>query len=225
MRPFIFPIGIIFLLGGLYFYQNTWDHAPPPQKSIIDALRNTQRTTASTLNPENGSIQKDYNPILARLLKTSLFIKGPQEQSPENPVQIEQLEALKIEIRDYLIASSDIGFPEDNAKLKAALEEAKNGDPGNLIKIRTEYQKGLGELKKLEPPEILYDVHAKSIEVVEQFTALLNDTVHQAKGSVEETWNSEERLKINERAQEIKASLIEIVMTYEITLPPGVLSY
>ena len=59
----------------------------------------------------------------------------------------------------------------------------------------------------------------------QDFINLLDDTIHQTKGSVEETWNSQERLDIINKANEAKISILEIVMRYNIELPPDVLPY
>ena len=64
-----------------------------------------------------------------------------------------------------------------------------------------------------------------SHEAVKRFIALLDDAIHQAKGSVGETWNSQERVAINSLAQQTKAAIVTVVEDYDIYLPPGVISY
>lgn len=224
---------VVLILGGLYLYQSTWTNAPAknaPEKSIKNYLPDEGTSQTQPENETRSERQdQNYASILSRIFKPSLFIDRWGDTSgadniggsPEDP----ELQETKKEIRDYLIASSDIGFPEDNSLLKKALEEAEGGNPQDLIEIRNEYQKSLEELKKLSPPEPLKDVHEKSIGVVEKSIGLLEETIHQTGGSVEETWNSDKRLEIVGEAQEVRAEILRVVETYQIHLPPGVVSY
>ena len=227
MRIVVVSLGIVLVLGGLYFYQRTWNASPPtPKKSLEEFLQKDRVRDNETL-PQNTQNSKDYPSLLARLFKPNIFISEPNqnEEGTGNTEVDKEREALKNEIRTYLIASSDIEFPESTENLKSALENAAAGDSSALINIRDGYQKGLGKLQDLAPPAPLEDIHAQSSEAVKRFIALLDDAIHQAKGSVGETWNSQERVAINSLAQQTKAAIVTVVEDYDIYLPPGVISY
>lgn len=233
MKVIVFTISIIVILGGLYFYQQTWNTYTEkvPKKSLEEFVKqNTNKfeETAAQEQKNKDETPQDQSSILARLFKPSLFI-SKLDNIWNNPAEVaeesEESQKIKMEIRNYLIASSDIGFPNDSAKLKAALGETAEGDPGALTEIRNEYEKNLEEFEKLEPPEVMLGIHNQSVEVVKRFIALLNDTIHQTNGLVDETWDSKERTDINNLALETKAAIINIVEKYQINLPQGVLSY
>lgn len=231
MKVIVFTISIIVILGGLYFYQQTWNTYTEkvPKKSLEEFVKQAPNSSQGSTEQKQENIvntPQNQSSFLARLLNPSLFIGGGDEtiDASYGITQDPKTQKLKEGIRNYLIASSDINFPSAS-KLEPALEKAEEGDPADLIEISSDYKEGLEELKQLVPPEIMQKIHAYSIEVVERFVSLLNNTIHQTSGSVYENWNSEERLAITELAEQTKAAMIEIVTTYQIRLPSGVLSY
>ncbi len=228
----LITVAITLFLGGLYFYEQRMSAPTHPKKTAsLTKTLNDQTSPTETPPAPPAPSRFSFNPF-------SLFGNANEKESgeaekektgegnaPEQKTQDSRLETLKQDIKNYLIASSQIPFPQDKLALQVALAEAEEGNSTNLMKIRDRYRNALEVFKTLSPPQELFSFHEKSINVTQRFITLLDDTIYKRKGSVKETWNSEERVAIINAANTLKQELRTIVATYQIDLPPDVLPY
>ena len=147
--------------------------------------------------------------------------EAANSQTPESATQPQNPEAEKI--KKYLIASSDIGFPQNTVELQLSLHLAEDGDFAKLIGLIQDFEQKYEILKRLSPPAQAAEIHQKSLDITARFIQLLRDARNEKRGSVEATWDSPERAAIISQAQEVMSKIRGLVAQYNIQLPPDVL--
>ena len=123
----------------------------------------------------------------------------------------------------YLAASSEIGFKADQSRLSLALASAEAGEIEGLDRLIAEREAQFTAFKALLPPPEAAEIHASSVDVLARYVELMKEARRNAPGGVQEAWDGKERKAIGQKAAELVQQLRDLVHTYNIVPPDGVL--
>lgn len=124
---------------------------------------------------------------------------------------------------DYLIASSNIPFPQDPVFLREAFLENKDGKPAKLDQVIKGFEDGLDTLKKLAPPERLTAIHDASVSQISDLMSVYKELRGQTDKSLTEVWQEPTMAGLRERSSRTIAELRGLVSRYQLELPPDVI--
>ncbi len=122
---------------------------------------------------------------------------------------------------NYFVTSSGLGFEGGDIQLAIAL--AANGETDNLNKIIAGYEGSLDGFRHLEAPPLAIAIHEQSLALLERYIIFLKNVRRGQAGSVEKTWNSEERNEIITESQKIIVEIKKLETQYNFFLPEDVL--
>lgn len=209
---------------------------------IVVGLLLIQGYRASKLTPPQKSADTRTAPAQANVLASDLLPAGTATpaRNPEDDAVASWLDEFsrsrksapnadtlnaeeKQRLVDYLVASSNIPFPQDPVFLREAFLENKDGKPAKLDQVIKGFEDGLDTLKKLAPPERLKAIHEASVSQISDLMAVYKELRGQTGKSLTEVWQEPAMSGLRERSSRTIAELHELASRYELELPPDVL--
>lgn len=210
----------IVVVGLLLFQGYRTSRLTPAQKSADTRTAPSQANVpASDLLPA-GTATPARNPeddAVASWLDE--FARSRQAPPKADALNAEE----KQQLVDYLVASSNIPFPQDPVFLREAFLENKDGKPAKLDQVIQGFENGLDTLKKLAPPERLKAIHEASISQIADLTGVYKELRGQTGKSLTEVWQEPTMAGLRERSSRTIAELRELASRYQLELPPDVL--
>ena len=189
---------------------------PNPQKA---SSKNPENNSAETVNMPLGSVLSSLSPLGG----LGEFFKNDPAQNvivPEITAQAPTEEPAK-SLYNYFVASSALGF--EGGDIQLAIAMAANGEVDNLNKIISGYEGSLDAFGQLTAPPLAIAVHEQSLALTERYIIFLKNVRLGKDGSVEKTWNSEERDQIISESQKIIGQIKNLEGQYNFILPEEVL--
>ncbi len=199
----------------LTFQQKSADTrtAPAQANTISSDLLPAGTTTSSpsipTNNPEDDAVASWLDE----------FTRNREATSKTEVPNAEE----KQRLADYLIASSNIPFPQDPVFLREAFLENKDGKPAKLDQVIKGFEDGLATLKKLEPPERLTAIHEASVSQIADLVGVYKELRGETGKSLTEIWQAPTMAGLRERSSRTIAELRSLVSRYQLELPADVL--
>jgi len=92
-----------------------------------------------------------------------------------------------------------------------------------LDALIADWEAKTAQFASLTPPEELREIHEASLKVLRRYIDFLKEVRASGSGSIKKTWGSPERSEIGSEAGQLVEKLRDIVHTYNIVLPDGVL--
>lgn len=225
LRFLIWSIIILGLLGGGYYVLNQ----PPPQTP------NSQTKNSAPKQGSSGLIDKLLDRSLTALqsrlnLPNSNADRRPPIPDRKSPIAnrpVNQLEtATSTEaqaLKQYLINSSNIGFPEP-IDVSVAVIAARNNDFSRLESLIADFKAKQAEFLKIKAPEVAKQIHQRSTEITQNYIQLLEQAYNsQAPQQVEKILNSPEADQLRAQAQAVISQIQELVNQFNIQLPAEVI--
>lgn len=153
----------------------------------------------------------------------NLFV-SPSPQSSENAPQTNQSnEQEKSKIRDYLIASSEIDFPEP-WQISEVIALAYRGQKEHLKNLITVLKEKLEKFRALTPPSALENFHQESLQIMTNYIEFLTKAASALTPTeMTEVLNSRPFNNLRSQAQDLIANLRAFLSQYQIELPEEVL--
>lgn len=234
------PLLILALFIGAYFFLFERPQNVPERSPGSTALSGFTDEPLLDTEGEGGNIQS-LSGIPPQSLLASLFgenavdplfsVPSQRKSSPTKPViSPTQFAPESVPEKEpersvwlYLVGSSEIGFKANASRLGLALATADQGDPESLDVFIADLEQKTLVLAGLVPPAEIQRQHDASLKLLERYIALLRAARDERDGSVQTTWDSDERKAIAEEAARINGEIRDIVHTYQIVLPRGVL--
>ncbi len=147
-------------------------------------------------------------------------------QNSKQTTTKEKNDKTKEEIKQYLINSSNLNFPDPSYIQLAISLVAEKGEKTELKNIIKEMNEKYEELELLSHPAELDKIHEQSLNVIQRFIPILQQIVdlnNPDKIKVDNIINSTEMQQINELANQVLKEIRQVVKEYNISLPAGIL--
>ncbi|MBI2624076.1 hypothetical protein HYW67_01095 [Candidatus Parcubacteria bacterium] len=129
----------------------------------------------------------------------------------------------KQQLVDYLVASSNIPFPQDPVFLREAFLENKDGEPAKLDQVIKGFEDGFAVLLKLAPPERLKAIHEASVSQISDLMGVYKELRGETGKSLTEVWQEPTMTGLRERSSRTIAELRALANRYQLDLPPDVI--
>lgn len=210
----------IVILGLLLFQGYRTSKLAPPQKNADTRTAPAQANALSSdLVPAGAAIPASTPEDDAVTSWLGEFSRGREATSSADTLTAEE----KQQLTDYLVASSNIPFPQDPVFLREAFLENKDGKPAKLDEVIKGFENGLDTFKKLTPPERLAAIHEASVSQIGDLLAVYRELRGKTDKSLTEVWQEPTMAGLRERSSRTVAELRDLASRYQLELPPDVL--